>query len=60
MAQEYIATGRRKTAVARIRMTEGSGKIEINGKAFEDYFPTTPLQNTVLAPLQTAKSDEPV
>jgi small subunit ribosomal protein S9 len=55
MAQEFIATGRRKTSVARIRMTQGSGKIEINGKAFEEYFPTTNLQNAVLAPLQVAK-----
>ena len=54
--QEFIATGRRKTSVARIRMMPGSGKIEINGRAFEDYFPTTPLQNTVLQPLQTAKA----
>src|SRR5436309_4911186 len=54
-AQEFIATGRRKTSVARIRMTPGSGKIDINGRSFEDYFPTTPLQNAVLQPLQTAK-----
>ena len=54
--QEFIATGRRKTSVARIRMTPGSGKIEINGRSFEDYFPTAPLQNTVLQPLQTAKA----
>ena len=54
--QEYIATGRRKTAVARIRMTTGTGKIEINGRTFEDYFSTTGLQNTVLEPLQVAKS----
>ena len=53
--QEFIATGRRKTAVARIRMTPGSGKIEVNGKSFEEYFPTTALQNTVLQPLQVAK-----
>jgi small subunit ribosomal protein S9 len=53
--QEFIATGRRKTAVARIRLTPGSGKIDINGHNFEDYFPTAPLQNTVLHPLQTAK-----
>src|SRR5438270_543562 len=53
--QEFIATGRRKTSVARIRMTPGSGKIEINGKSFEDYFPTIPLQNTLLQPLQPAK-----
>jgi small subunit ribosomal protein S9 len=53
--QEFIATGRRKTAVARIRMTLGSGKIDINGRSFEDYFPSAPLQNTVLQPLQAAK-----
>ena len=53
--QEFIATGRRKTSVARIRLTPGSGKIDINGRSFEDYFPSAPLQNTVLQPLQTAK-----
>jgi len=53
--QKFIATGRRKTSVARIRMTPGSGKIDINGRSFEEYFPTAPLQNTVLQPLQAAK-----
>ena len=56
MPQEFIATGRRKTAVARIRMIPGSGKIEVNGRAFEDYFKTAALQNTVLQPLEVAKS----
>jgi len=45
------ATGRRKTAVARVRLTPGTGKIEVNGRPFEEYFPTINLQNTVLAPL---------
>jgi small subunit ribosomal protein S9 len=53
--QEFIATGRRKTSVARIHMVPGSGKIDINGRSFEDYFPTAPLQNAVLQPLQAAK-----
>ena len=53
--QEFIATGRRKTSVARVRMTAGSGKIDINGRSFEEYFPTAPLQNVVLQPLQTVK-----
>ena len=53
--QEFIATGRRKTSVARIRMTPGNGKIDINGKSFEDYFPTVSLQNTILQPLQAVK-----
>jgi small subunit ribosomal protein S9 len=53
--EEFIATGRRKTSVARVRMSAGSGKIDINGRSFEDYFPSVPLQNVVLQPLQTAK-----
>ena len=48
----YTATGRRKTAVARVWMNEGSGKIVINRRAFEEYFATIPLQNQVLAPFQ--------
>ncbi len=55
LTEEFIATGRRKTSVARIRMTPGSGKIDVNGRSFEDYFPTVSLQNTVLQPLQAAK-----
>jgi len=55
-AEEFIATGRRKTAVARIRMTRGNGKIEVNGKPFEEYFPTPSLQNTILQPFEIAKS----
>ncbi len=35
-----LATGRRKTAVARVRIKAGSGKIEINGRAVENYFPS--------------------
>ena len=54
--EEFVATGRRKTSVARIRMMPGSGKIDVNGRGFEDYFPTVPLQNVVLQPLQTAKA----
>lgn len=54
-ATTYVATGRRKTAVARVRMTPGTGLIHVNGRAFEEYFPTAPLQQTVLAPFETAK-----
>lgn len=49
--QVNSATGRRKTAVARVRLMPGTGKIDVNGRPFEEYFPTTALQNTVLAPL---------
>ncbi|MGD7652974.1 MAG: 30S ribosomal protein S9 [Verrucomicrobiales bacterium] len=46
------ATGRRKTSVARVWLTEGTGQITINGRPFEDYFPSIDLQNSVLAPFQ--------
>ena len=35
---EALGTGRRKSSVARVRLKDGSGKITINGKAFEDFF----------------------
>jgi len=49
--QEFIATGRRKTAVARVRLAPGSGKITVNGRAFENYFPTEALRGVVSRPL---------
>jgi len=48
----HSATGRRKTAVARVWVTEGSGEMTINGLSFEDYLPTIDLQNSVIAPFQ--------
>jgi small subunit ribosomal protein S9 len=48
------ATGRRKTAVARVWMTEGTGQITINDRSFEEYLPTIELQNAILAPFQAA------
>ena len=56
MSQEFIATGRRKEAVARIRMSPGTGKIQVNGRTFEDYFKTTNLQNTVLQTFEVVKA----
>lgn len=44
--------GRRKTAVARIWMSEGTGEITINNRSFDEYLPSIELQNAVLAPLQ--------
>jgi small subunit ribosomal protein S9 len=54
-APEFVAIGRRKTAVARIRMNAGSGKIVINGRPLDEYFKTQALQNTVLAPFEVVK-----
>jgi len=54
MSKETIfsATGRRKTAVAHVWMTPGTGKIKVNKTIFEDYFPTISQQNSVLEPFQ--------
>ena len=49
---EYInATGRRKSSVARVYMSEGSGKITINKKDLTEYFPSAILQYVVKQPL---------
>jgi small subunit ribosomal protein S9 len=48
---EFLGTGRRKTAVARVRLTSGSGKITVNGRAFDNYFPVDSLRMTAVQPL---------
>jgi small subunit ribosomal protein S9 len=48
---EFLGTGRRKTSVARVRLAPGTGKITINRRAFENYFPTDSLRATVNQPL---------
>ena len=52
---ESIATGRRKTAIARVRLSKGSGKITVNGREFADYFPTTDLRLIVEAPFKAVE-----
>lgn len=52
MLKEEIAVGRRKTAVASVRVREGSGKIDINGRPFEQYFTQDIQRNTILAPFK--------
>lgn len=42
--------GRRKTAVARVYLKPGSGKITVNGREFESFFTTKPLQYKILQP----------
>jgi small subunit ribosomal protein S9 len=51
-----IASGRRKTAVASIRMQPGTGNIKVNGKDFIEYFPSLSMQNTILRPLEIANA----
>ena len=52
------ALGRRKSAVARIFVTEGTGKITINKKDLQDYFPSSILQYVVKQPLTTVNVAE--
>jgi small subunit ribosomal protein S9 len=48
----YLGTGRRKTAVARVRLTEGSGRISINGRELNDFFTEDKDRAAVLGPLE--------
>lgn len=50
--------GRRKSAVARIYVNEGKGKITINKREFTEYFPTTTLQYIVTQPLNLTEAVE--
>ncbi len=47
-----VSTGRRKTAVARVRVRKGTGKVTVNGRAFEDYFPVERHRLLIEAPLK--------
>lgn len=53
MAEErYYATGKRKTTVARVWLRPGEGKIEVNKRSFDDYFPRETLRMTIMQPLE--------
>lgn len=53
---EFIATGRRKTAVARVRLALGVGKTKINGKTIEEYFPNEAMRTFIEQPLAATDS----
>jgi ribosomal protein S9 len=48
---QYLGTGRRKTAVARVRLASGTGKIVVNGRALDNYFPLESLRGIATHPL---------
>ena len=56
MAQ--IVTGRRKEAVARVRLVPGTGTFQLNGRSLEDYFPARAHRMIVGAPLRTVGKDK--
>ena len=57
MALDFIwGVGRRKTAVARVRLKPGTGEMTVNKKPFAVYFPTVDMQRQVLGPLRATES----
>lgn len=53
---QYLGTGRRKKAVARIFLRPGKGEIKVNNRPFENYFPTESTRAVVRQPLSAAES----
>lgn len=53
----YQATGRRKRAVARVRLVPGDGRIIINKRPYEEYFPRATQQMLVRSPLEATKTE---
>ncbi|MGA7241392.1 MAG: 30S ribosomal protein S9 [Bryobacteraceae bacterium] len=52
---QHLGTGRRKRSVARVILRPGEGAIKINGRAFENYFPTESARAMVRQPLAAAE-----
>jgi len=52
LEERYYATGRRKTAVARVWITQGSGQVKVNNRAVDDYFGEA-VREQALMPLRT-------
>lgn len=55
---EYIGTGRRKTAVASVRLKKGKGKIDVNGKTLKEYFFNELIIDTIMAPIEKFASKD--
>ncbi len=53
---QYLGTGRRKRSVARVILRPGKGEIQVNGRAFENYFPTESSRAVVRQPLAATES----
>jgi small subunit ribosomal protein S9 len=54
---QYRATGRRKTSVARVILRPGTGKVVINRRLLENYFPSEALRSEIRQPLVAAELD---
>lgn len=55
---QHLGTGRRKSAVARVRLFSGTGKILVNGRPFENYFPVESLRVAATQPLTATGTTE--
>ena len=55
MAEQYYATGRRKTSSARVFLSTGAGEIEVNGKPLDTFFSRKTAQMIVRQPLEVAE-----
>ncbi len=53
-----LGTGRRKTAIARVRIKPGSGEFIVNKKKFDEYFPTIDMRNLAKGPLVASEAVE--
>ncbi|MFP6894854.1 MAG: 30S ribosomal protein S9 [Opitutales bacterium] len=56
----HIATGRRKTSTARVRLVAGAGSFTVNGREVNDYFPTSQLRKTVAGPLAEVEMSDSI
>jgi small subunit ribosomal protein S9 len=54
--EQFLGTGRRKTAVARVRLKKGTGIFQINGRDLDDFFVRDEDRQAVLAPMRSAKA----
>lgn len=54
----YAATGRRKNSIARVRLVPGEGKITVNGRPFEAYFPRESNRLIIMQPLELVKLEK--
>jgi small subunit ribosomal protein S9 len=52
----YLGTGRRKTSVARVRLSEGTGQISINGRELNEFFTEEKDRNAVIGPLDLTEA----
>ncbi|HVU35256.1 MAG TPA: 30S ribosomal protein S9 [Opitutaceae bacterium] len=59
-ANVFLGTGRRKTSTARVRISEGSGKLTVNGREFEKYFSHDNFAKQAYAPLLTVDLREKI